>query len=200
MTNPTYTHISVLVDRSGSMSSIRSDAEGGLRAFLSDQRSQPGHLTTSVFQFDTEYDEVARMAAGDPLTGWTLQPRGATALLDSLGRAILATGQDLAALPEDERPGRVFFVVVTDGMENASVEWTRERVLEEVRRQSQVYGWTFVYTAANQDAIAEGGRLGFDHATNFAATGKGVQSNYDALSASLSAARSGADFDIPSQT
>ena len=61
-------------------------------AFLSDQRSQPGRLTTSVFQFDTEYDEVARMASGDPLSGWTLQPRGATALLDSLGRAILATG------------------------------------------------------------------------------------------------------------
>jgi hypothetical protein len=200
MTNPTYTHISVLVDRSGSMSSIRSDAEGGLRSFLSDQRSQPGRLTTSVFQFDTEYDEVARMASGDPLTRWTLQPRGATALLDSLGRAIAATGEDLAALPEGERPGRVFFVVVTDGMENASVEWTRERVLEQVRRQSEVYGWTFVYTAANQDAIAEGGRLGFAHATNFAATGQGVRSSYDALSASLAAARSGAGFDIPSQT
>jgi hypothetical protein len=200
MTDPTYTHISVLVDRSGSMSSIRDDAEGGLRTFLSDQRAQPGRLTTSVFQFDTEYDEVARMASGDPLTGWRLEPRGATALLDSLGRAILATGRDLAALPEHARPGRVFFVVVTDGMENSSVEWTRERVLEEVRRQSEVYGWTFVYTAANQDAIAEGGRLGFDHATNFEATGDGVSRNYGRLSASLSAARSGGSFDIPAQT
>jgi hypothetical protein len=200
MTDSTYTHISVLVDRSGSMSSIRDDAEGGLRTFLSDQRAQPGRLTTSVFQFDTEYDEVARMASGDPLTRWKLEPRGMTALLDSLGRAIVATGEDLAALPEAERPGQVFFVVVTDGMENSSVEWTRERVLEEVRRQSETYGWTFVYTAANQDAISEGGRLGFAHATNFEATGDGVRSSYSALSRSMASARSGAGFDIPSET
>lgn len=200
MTNPNYTHISVLVDRSGSMASIRGDAEGGLRAFLSGQRAQPGRLTTSVFQFDTEYEEVARMAEGDPLRRWRLQPRGTTALLDSLGRAILATGRDLAALPEHERPGQVFFVVVTDGMENASREWTRDRVLAEVRQQADVYGWTFVYTAANQDAIAEGGRLGFAHATNFAATGAGVRSSYTALGASVGSARSGRSFEIPSHT
>ncbi len=64
MTNSTYTHISVLVDRSGSMSTIRSDAEGGLRSFLADQQAQPGRLTTSVFQFDTAYDEVAPSAEG----------------------------------------------------------------------------------------------------------------------------------------
>ena len=94
----------------------------------------------------------------------------------------------------------MFFVVVTDGMENSSREWTRERVLEEVRRQSDVYGWTFVYTAANQDAIAEGGQLGFDHATNFDATGEGVRSSYHMLSASLSAARSGDSFAVPTHT
>jgi Mg-chelatase subunit ChlD len=194
VTNSSYTHITVVVDRSGSMDSIRDDAEGGLRTFLADQRAQDGTLTTSVVQFDDEYDEVARMATADPLRHWHLEPRGMTALLDALGRAITSTGEDLARLPEHERPGRVFVVVVTDGQENSSREWTREQVFNAIRRQSKQYGWTFVYTAAGQDAVAVGRSMGIDHSASFAATPDGVSGNYSSLSTSLSAARSGRGF------
>ena len=197
MTDQSYTHISVLVDRSGSMETIRDDAEGGLRSFLQDQFDLGGKLTVSVFQFDTEYGEVARMASGGPLTGWSLKPRGATALLDSLGRAITATGEDLAALPEDERPGHVYFAIVTDGMENASREWKRDAVFEAIRRQAEQYSWTFVYTAANQDAIGEAAALGIDHAMNYQATAAGTRASYAAMSQSISAARSGSSFEVP---
>lgn len=197
MTNPSYTHITVVVDRSGSMSSIRADAEGGLRAFLDEQRRQPGTLTTTVVQFDDRYDEIARMSHADPLHGWSLEPRGMTALLDAMGRAIATTGQDLAALPEGERPGQVYVVVVTDGHENASTEWTRPRVFDAVTHQSQVYGWRFVYTAAGQDAIGVARDLGIDHAMNYDATGDGVRSNYASLSSSVTASRGGFGFAVP---
>ena len=197
MTNPNYTHISVVVDRSGSMSSVRTDAEGGLRSFLDEQFAEPGKLTVSVAQFDTAYEEVARMATSDPLGSWSLQPRGMTALLDAMGRAITSTGEDLAKMDEDERPGKVFFVVVTDGMENSSREWKREKVFDAVKRQTDQYGWNFVYTAANQDAIAVGNDLGFAHSMNHAATGQGNRAAYATVSSSISRSRSGDAFSVP---
>jgi hypothetical protein len=89
-----------------------------------------------------------------------LEPRGNTALLDAVGRAIVETGERLRALPENERPGLVVFVIVTDGQENSSREYTKARVKEMIEHQQNVYKWQFTYLGANQDAFAEAGGMG----------------------------------------
>lgn len=160
MTDSTYTDITVILDRSGSMQAIKSDTEGGLNAFVAEQREAEGTCRISLVQFDDRYETVytAKPVADAPAT--RLHPRGMTALLDAVGRAVTETGERLAALVEDERPGTVIIVIVTDGLENSSHEWTREQVFEAVTRQTNDYGWTFTYIGANQDAIAVGSSLG----------------------------------------
>ncbi|MBL8814376.1 MAG: hypothetical protein JNM43_29680 [Planctomycetaceae bacterium] len=91
-----------------------------------------------------------------------LKPRGSTALLDAVGRAIIETGARLRAMEESQRHGLVVFVIVTDGQENASREFSRDKIREMIDHQQSVYSWKFTFLAANQDAFAEGGQLGID--------------------------------------
>lgn len=158
--NPDYTHITLIVDRSGSMESIREEAEGGVNSFLRQQAGEPGRAEVTLVQFDTEYERVFDAVPVAETPRYVLQPRGMTALLDALGRSIVETGERLADMPPDERPGLVIFVVVTDGMENASREFQRDRIRDMIEHQQSVYSWRFIFLAANQDAFAEGASLG----------------------------------------
>lgn len=197
MTDPKYTHVSLVIDRSGSMSAIREDAEGGIRSFMEQQKAIPGKLTVSLWQFDDVCDEVYRMRPIADVPDYKLHPRGLTALLDSMHRAIVLTGEDLAALSEDARPANVIFVVVTDGLENASNEVDRGRVFQLVKQQTDDYGWHFAYLAANQDAIAVGRSLGVTHNTTYEASPAGTRAAYDALTTSTTATRGGDVFAMP---
>jgi hypothetical protein len=161
MTDTTLTHLYFLLDRSGSMQSIRSDTMGGFDAFIEEQRGAPGRCRVTLAQFDDRYDEVYAdrdLADVPPLE---LAPRGSTALLDALGRFITESGERLAALPEDERPGSVVVGVMTDGLENASREWSHPRIKALIEQQTREYGWQFLYLGADQDAIEEGSKMGF---------------------------------------
>ena len=189
MTDPTYTDITMVLDRSGSMQSIRDDTVGGFDAFIAEQRTQPGRCTVSLVQFDNEYEEVyvGRDLADVP--GLTLVPRGSTAMLDAIGRAVHATGARLAALPEDRRPGTVIVGVMTDGLENASREFSHADIKALIEQQEQVYGWTFLYLGANQDAIEVGASIGVarDRALTYA--GPKVAAAMGAYSASVGTLR-----------
>lgn len=191
MTDPNYTHIAVVLDRSGSMHSIKADTEGGFATFLAEQKAAPGRATISLAQFDDNYEVVygpQDIASAPPLK---LVPRGSTALLDAMGKTIVSTGEFLESLPEAQRPGNVIFVVITDGQENASREWTRDKVFAKVTEQQNTYGWTFVFLAANQDAIASGRHLGFAAAQSLSYTDQTVGSTYSTLSASVTRSRVG---------
>lgn len=173
-----YTHITVVLDRSGSMQAIRTDAIGGFNQFLKDQQALPGEATLSLVQFNGEIflqHEFTPLAEVKPLDEHTFIPQGNTALLDALGLAIYRTGQRLAALAEADRPEKVLVVVLTDGMENASRHYTPEKVAQMIRHQEKAYGWDFLFLAANQDAIttANGMGLAADRAVDFSATGHG---------------------------
>ena len=162
MTDPTRTLIAMLLDRSGSMESIKSDTEGGFNAFIAEQRDEPGEAKVTLAQFDTDYEVVYANRPIADVPPVQLQPRGATALYDGVGRLITDVGTELSALPEDERPGTVVVVVMTDGHENSSVEWTHEAVAAAIKRQESEYSWYFVFLGANMDAVAIGRRMGFD--------------------------------------
>lgn len=178
MTDPQRTLIAVLLDRSGSMESIKSDTEGGFDAFIAEQSRQPGHATVTLAQFDTEYEVVYANRPIDDVPPLQLQPRGMTALYDGVGRLITDVGAELARLPEAERPGHVIVVVLTDGHENSSVEWTHEAVGAAIKRQESEFSWYFVFLGANMDAVAVGARMGFapDRSMTYDASDVGVVS------------------------
>ncbi|MGV8909991.1 MAG: VWA domain-containing protein [Propionicimonas sp.] len=160
MTNPDLTHIEFVLDRSGSMHSIKADIEGGFDAFIADQRTHPGDCTVSLAQFDNEYEAVFEAIDVNAVRPLHLQPRGATAMLDAIGRSVMALGERLAALPEPRRPGTVVVAIMTDGMENASQEFTHAAIKELITRQERSYNWQFLYMGADQDAIEVGASIG----------------------------------------
>jgi uncharacterized protein YegL len=162
MTNKDLTHLYFLLDRSGSMQSIREDIVGGYEAFIAEQRQQPGECMVSLAQFDDVYEEVFADRPIADVPALELVPRGMTAMLDAIGRTINAVGARLAALPEDRRPGTVVLGIMTDGLENASKEFTRAQVRQMITTQSTDYDWTFLYLGANQDAVEVGSDMGID--------------------------------------
>ena len=167
--NPNLTDITLVVDRSGSMSQIKSDAEGGVNEFIKSQAKLPGEAVLSLVQFDTEYDFVHQGQPIDQIPSYELHPRGATALLDAVGRAINEAGTRLAATSEADRPGLVIFVIMTDGQENSSSEFNKQQIRQMIEHQQSKYSWQFIFLGANQDAFAEAGGLGImaDGAADF---------------------------------
>ncbi|MDP9318543.1 MAG: VWA domain-containing protein, partial [Actinomycetota bacterium] len=161
MTDQNLSHIYFLLDRSGSMTSIRTETIAGFDAFIAEQRKVLGKCCVTLAQFDDHYEEVYadRDVAAVPTLGLT--PRGSTALLDALGRLIVTAGERMAAMPEEARPGSVVVGVMTDGYENASQDWTHERIKALTDQQTRQYGWEFLYLGADQDAIEEGSKMGF---------------------------------------
>lgn len=160
MTDPRKTHIYFLLDRSGSMASIKQATEEGFNAFIAEQRGGDGECLVSLSQFDDRYEVVFRSTPVADVPGLVLIPRSGTALLDSMGRLIHDAGQELAALPEDQRPGTVIVAIMTDGEENSSTEWTRPAIKAQVEHQTNTYGWQFLYMGADQDAIEVGRSIG----------------------------------------
>lgn len=161
MTDQNLTHIYFLLDRSGSMASIRLETAAGFDAFIAEQRKAPGACTVTLAQFDNEYDEVYADLDLAAVPALDLSPRGSTALLDALGRLITTAGERLAAMPEERRPGSVIVGVMTDGYENASQEWSHPQIKALIEQQTRDYGWEFLYLGADQDAIEEGSKMGF---------------------------------------
>ena len=192
MPDPQRTLIAVLLDRSGSMEAIKSDTEGGFNAFIGEQRTQPGEARVMLAQFHTRYDVVYANRPIADVPPLALQPRGGTALLDGVGRLITDVGAELAAQDEAERPGHVIVVVMTDGYENSSVEWTLDAVSAVIKRQEREYSWDFVFLGANIDAVAVGQGMGFaaDKSLTYAATGGGVASAMSSTTAYVSRKRS----------
>lgn len=192
-----YTHITLVVDRSGSMNSVQEDAQGGINSLLEEQFALDGKLTVTLVQFDTAVDTVKRLA--NEKFSYELQPRGMTALLDAVGLEIVKTGRDLALMKEADRPAKVLFVVVTDGEENSSREYTIEKVKELTENQKSRYNWDFQFIGADQAAWA-GHSLGMN-TTQYVNTSAGNTTLYTTLSNSTSmfrAAPVGASFAMAS--
>ena len=198
MTDSKYTHIALLSDRSGSMESIKSDAQGGINQLIRDQAKTTeaigGRCTLSLVEFDNYVNAVYTFSniSNVPDPAYTLVPRGSTKLRDTMAQLIRDTGRQLATLPEDMRPGVVLFVVMTDGLENASYLTTSQELRTLVQEHQTKYNWQFIYLGANQDAFLVGQEYGFLRSAtiNFNATPEGTSSVYGSTSSLLSSVRS----------
>lgn len=190
-------HTWFLLDRSGSMSSLHDAVVDGFNEFLSGQQSKQGAaLRLTVVQFDDQDPHeivvsAAALADMGPLKPHQFQPRGMTPLYDAIGRLIAAAEHEVATRAEWGLPAEdVVVVIFTDGLENASREWTHRRVfdvIESKRRQ----GWTFVFLGANQDSYAATRRMGVPaaHTSNFAASPAGVQAAWESVDRSVGSYR-----------
>jgi hypothetical protein len=167
------------------MSSVQEEAQGGINALIAEQFALPGRLTVTLSQFDDAFATVQRMS--DQPFEFELQPRGMTALLDAVGMELVRTGQDLVALPEHERPGRVLLVVATDGHENSSHEYTVEQVRSMLTVQREQYGWEVRFLGAD-DAAWQGEALGVG-TTRYANTAAGSRAVFAEMSGSMTAFR-----------
>lgn len=193
MTQKNYTHITLLVDRSGSMTGLKHDADGGINTFFEEQKKVTGKCTYSIYQFDTTFESVASGKNIQEFETYHLIPAGGTALYDAQWRAIHETGAFLRKLPEDQRPDKVIFITVTDGEENSSREITGLHGLNKlknlVREQEDKYAWEFIYIGANQDAFAVGQSFGVGRTMTYAGTGASTAGTYANLSYTVSSAR-----------
>lgn len=183
------TEIIVITDRSGSMGSIANDVVGGFNRFLRDQQAQPGEARMTYTQFDSVYEVVytARDIQSAEMPIFT--PRGSTALFDAIGRTLNEQGERIA---KEKWAELVVVCIITDGEENASREYTRQRIQEMVKH-AEANGWQFLFLAANQDAFTAARDFGSaaKYAGNFQANSAGVAMAYTATSATVSAMRSG---------
>ena len=203
MTDRGYTHITILADRTGSMGDLADPGSGktkaelttrGIHDLVRDQGAQPGKTTFSLTQFDTQgTDRIASFAAaGDPLIArWRIIPRSGTPLLDATGEEITATGEALAAMPEDARPDRVFFVIGTDGEENSSREYSKQQIAAMITCQREAYGWEFVFIGADIDAFAEAGGMGVPAGSTLPSSGGLMTLAYASTSDAISRSRAG---------
>jgi hypothetical protein len=160
VTNPDKTLIAALLDRSGSMEESKKATEDGWRELLNQQRLEPGQCEVTLAQFDTIYELLYPPTPVVSVPDFVLQPRGMTALLDSAGRFITEVGEWLSALPEDDRPGHVICMIMTDGMENSSSEWSWESVSDLINQQRDQWNWHFIFLGSNIDAVEVGARMG----------------------------------------
>jgi hypothetical protein len=162
---PDYTHITIILDRTGSMESIRDDTIGGFNAFLKKQKAEPGIATLTLVQFDSQdpYEVIHRfkpIADVPDLNAETFVPRASTPLYDALGRAINDLDHSIAERIEEGRPSRVMLVVVTDGQENASHEFTRAQVGKMIKEKTEKNDWQFVFLSADLGALKDAESVG----------------------------------------
>ena len=191
MSDPNYTALMLIVDRSGSMSSIRDDMVGGLTTLVEEQKKQPGLLTISMVSFDNQVELQHQMATPDAVS-IQLEPRGGTALFDAMGFGLNTMQADIDALPDHAKPDTVQVVVVTDGHENASGEYTGKTVKRLVEEKTKE-NWDIVFLGANQDAVMKAAELGImrDRSMTYGANRDGVSNATESMSRYMSDRRKG---------
>lgn len=184
--NKNLIEIIYLLDRSGSMAGLEAETIGGFNAFIKKQMELDGETIVTTVLFDHKYEILwSGIAANNAqLTNKEYFVRGRTALLDAVGRTIIDVGYRLSQTIEDRRPGKVIFVITTDGMENASSEFTYEKVKELIKHQQEKYSWEFIFLGANIDVEVSANSIGIDKsdAYSFKATKAGVENMYNLAS------------------
>lgn len=188
------TEIVFILDRSGSMAGLEEDTIGGFNAMIRKQKDEAGQAIVSTVLFDNGTQVIHdRVDIQDirPMTQGDYYVRGCTALLDAVGKSIHHIGNVHKYAREEDRPEKTIFVITTDGMENASREYTYHRVKKMIRLEQETYGWEFLFLGANIDAAREAARFGIaeDRAANYHADRQGTAVLYEAMSEAVCSVR-----------
>jgi uncharacterized protein YegL len=194
------TELVFILDKSGSMAGLEADTIGGFNAMLKKQQKAEGEAVVTTVLFNHDYELLHdRMNVRDisPITKEDYEVGGTTALFDAIGFTIQKMVNVQRKTSEEERAEKVLFVITTDGMENASREFTADKIKKLVRHQKEKEGWEFIFLGANIDAIATAARFGIeeDFAVDYHADHIGTQLNYEAVNEAVNNLRSGKKID-----
>jgi uncharacterized protein YegL len=154
------TEIVFLLDRSGSMHGVTESTIAGVNRFIDEQKNVEGDARFSLILFDDRYERIidqVYIGAVEHLTPDQYWVRGLTALNDAICRAIIETEAAIRGRKDEFKPNKVLFVVLTDGLENASEKYTIKDVSKMIREKEE-NGWKFLFLGANIDAFAVGGQ------------------------------------------
>ena len=194
------TELVMILDRSGSMGGLEADTIGGFNGMIEKQKREDGEAYVSVVLFDDVseviYDRVD-IHKVEPMTDRQYYVRGCTALLDAVGRAIHHIGTVHRYARNEDIPEKTLFIITTDGMENASRQYTYDNVKRMIERQKEKYGWEFIFLGANIDAAREAERFGIhkSRAVRYENDRRGTQINYSVMSNVVSRARAAESVD-----
>jgi uncharacterized protein YegL len=198
--NLNVTEVVFILDRSGSMSNLVSDTIGGYNSMLEKQKRLSGDVLITTILFDDQYEilyENVNLKEVFNITEKEYYVRGSTALLDAMGKTINYIGKKLENIQEDMRPGKVLFVIITDGYENSSREFNYKKIKSMVEHQKSKYSWEFIFLGANIDAIAVADNLGIadDRAVNYCADSKGTLEGYESINYAINSIRVNKEID-----
>lgn len=195
-----HTELVFILDKSGSMAGLETDTIGGFNAMLKKQQNAEGdaYVTTVLFNHDYELLHDRIYVKGiSVMTDEDYEVGGTTALLDAIGFTIQKIKNVQKRTSESQRAEKVLFVITTDGMENASCEYTVENIKKMIRVQKEKYDWQFIFLGANIDAVTTAAKFGIeeDFAVDYHADEIGTQLNYEVVSEAVSNLRSGKKID-----
>ena len=184
------TELVFILDKSGSMSGLEKDTIGGYNTMLEKQKKIRGECHITTVLFDNNYEllhDRFDIRAVNPITENEYQVGGSTALLDAIGRTIHKIGNAQKHTAEAYRAEKVMFVIITDGEENASREYSLAKIKAQIERQKTNYGWEFIFLGANIDAVQTAGRFGIaaDRAVEYLADSEGTNLNFKVMSAAV---------------
>jgi uncharacterized protein YegL len=183
-----------ILDRSGSMSGLEKDTIGGFNSMIEKQKKTPGEALVSTVLFDDAFEVLhnrKRIKEVKSMTSEEYFVRGSTALLDAIGRSIVKMVSIYRKLKDDEKPEKMIFVITTDGMENASREFSRSQIKEMIEYQKEKFNWEFIFLGANINAISTARDFGIreDRVANYHSDDKGTEINYRVISDTISELR-----------
>lgn len=183
-----------ILDRSGSMSGLEKDTIGGFNSMLEKQKKEEGEVLVSTVLFDDKAEVIHDRVSIDKvptLTDREYYVRGCTALLDAVGGAIHHIGNVHKYVRKEDVPTKTLFIITTDGFENASRNYTYEKVKSMIERQKKKYGWEFLFIGANIDAAKEAKRFGIDEdmSANYVPDEVGTTVNFMAMSEAITQVR-----------
>ena len=188
------TELVFIIDRSGSMAGFENDTVGGFNSMIEKQKQGDGEVYVSTVLFDN-YSEVVHdrvpISQIKPMTREDYQVCGCTALLDAIGGSINHIGNVHKYARREDVPKHTIFVITTDGMENASCRYSSTEIKEKIKRQTEKYGWEFIFVAANIDAIETADRIGIrrERAANYKQSKDGYAACFNAMSSFVSMRR-----------
>lgn len=184
------TELVFVLDRSGSMSGLEADTIGGFNSMIKKQRKEQGEALVSTVIFDN-YSEVLHDRVDvrnvEELTQDDYTVRGCTALIDAIGGAVHHIKNVHKYIRKEDRPEHTMFVIMTDGMENASTHYSSDKVKAMIEKQKKKHGWEFLFLGANIDAVETAQQFGIsrERAVNFQCDSVGTQLNYDVVGATI---------------
>lgn len=198
--NNSLTEVVFILDKSGSMSGLETDTIGGFNSMIQKQKKEAGDALVSTVLFDDKYELLhyrKNIREIHPITDKEYYVEGTTALYDALGKTIKKIGKALSETEENERPSKVMFVIITDGMENASCEYSYNNIKEMVEHQKSKYSWEFIFLGANIDAVKSASKIGIDEdrAVQYCSDSHGTALNFEAVSNAVSNLRKNEQLD-----